>query len=285
MAVVFGLLALAGSAQAKLVGEFEKFQYCPWTNSEVLRCIYSVTESGEVVMGSKTVPIENPVTLQGGYGKADKETKIAKFYGATNGITLEKVKQKLPGGLAGLVNCKEIKDFLLRISCEITFENGLTGVNTVLELAKPASEIQISENHMSRKEGTALQLPIKIHLENPFLGSNCYVGSEGNPIIWNLTSGTTEPAEPNEPITGSFGKATFLEEGFILHLDANKLVDNNWSAPAAKGCGGIFSFIIDPILNLASGLPASAGHNTAILENTVDITSTAALKIIDAENP
>lgn len=280
-----GISMFAASAQAKLVGEFTKFQYCPWTNPEVVKCIYSVTKSGTVVMGSKKVPIENPVTLQGGYGQPNKETKISKFFGATNGVTLEKVKQPLPGGLAGLVNCKEISNFFLRVSCEITFENGLTGVNTVLELAKPASAIEINENAMSHKEGVALKLPVKVHLENPFLGSNCYVGSEGSPLIWNLTSGKTSPPPPNESIEGSFGKASFLEEGLILHLDENVLVDNAWAAPSTNGCGGIFSFILDPIVSLASGLPASAGHNSTTMKNSVDITLAAALEFIDEENP
>ena len=57
----------------------------------------------------------------------------------TNGITLSKAPQPVPGGLAGLVNCKEISNFLLRISCEVTFENGVTGLDSTLELARPAT--------------------------------------------------------------------------------------------------------------------------------------------------
>ena len=279
-------VALAGPAQAKLVEPYLKFQYCPWHNEEVKKCLHSVTESGEVVLGSKKVPIVNPVLLQGGFGKPDKETKISQFYGATEGKpTLQPVAQPVPGGLAGLINCKEISDWLLRISCEITFENGLTGLDSTLELAGSASDIQISENHLSHKEGTALRLPVKVHLENPFLGSGCYVGSNSNPIVWNLTSGKTEPPGPNESIEGTFGHAEFLDGGFILHVTENSLVDNAWSAPGSSGCGGIFAFILDPIINLAAGLPAEAGHNTAILNNTVDITTPFALNKNEEENP
>ena len=60
-------LALSASAQAKLTGKYTKFAQCPYTNTEVRKCIYSFTESGEVVLGSKKVPIVNPVTLQGAY--------------------------------------------------------------------------------------------------------------------------------------------------------------------------------------------------------------------------
>lgn len=272
-------LGLAGAAHAELEGEFVKFQYCPYENTEAKKCLYSVTEGGEVTLGSKTVPIVNDAVLQGAFGKPNKETKISEFFGATEGQpTLEPVAQPVPGGLAGLINCKEISNWLLRISCEITFENGLTGLDSTLELAGSPEDIEISEQNMNRKENTALKLPVKVHLENPFLGSNCYVGSDGSPIVWNLTSGKTA----DEELEGSFGKASFLESGLILHITENSLVENAWAAPKANGCGGLFSFIIDPIVNASAGLPAASG-NVAILNNTIDIATSAAVKYV-AEN-
>ena len=56
-------------------------------------------------------------------------------------------------------------------------------------------------------------MPVKVHLENPFLGKSCYVGSSSSPISWELTSGTTAPPGPNTPITGTVGEVEFLEEG------------------------------------------------------------------------
>src|SRR4051812_35786891 len=100
------VLGFASSASAKLTGEFTKFQYCPYTNKEVKRCVYSPTTGGEVVLGSKKVPIVNPTYLQGGYGAAAEEGPeegFSKFYAATNGITLAAVSQPVPGGLAGFV--------------------------------------------------------------------------------------------------------------------------------------------------------------------------------------
>lgn len=277
-------LAFAGPAQAKLEGEFLKFQYCPYENTEAKKCIYSVTESGEVVLGSKKVPIVNDVLLQGAFGTPNKETKISKFFGATGGQpTLEPVSQPVPGGLAGLVNCKEISNFILKAACEWTFENGLTGLNSTLELAGPATNIEISEQNMNRKEKVALKLPVKVHLENPFLGSSCYVGSDSNPIVWELTSGKTAPPLPNTSIEGAFGTGSFVEGGLILHVANNKLVDNAWAGPEADGCGGLFSFILDPIVNAAAGLPSAAGHNTAILNNSIDIATSAGVKFV-AEN-
>jgi hypothetical protein len=282
-------LGLTASAQAKLTGNYTKFAQCPYPNTEVLKCVHSVTSSGEVVLGSKKVPIVNPVTLQGGYGAAveeKEEAEFAKFYAASNGITLSKTPQPVPGGLAGIVNCKEISNFILRTSCEWTFENGLTGLNSTLELAKPASDIRISENNLAGETGIALQMPIKIRLENPFLGSECYVGSSTSPVIWKLTSGTTKPPAPNTPISGSAGEIEFLEEGRILVAKNNKLVDNSWSAPGVKGCGGfLVELLLNPIINAAAGLPASAGKNTAILKGTLNVASAAAVRKNNAENP
>jgi hypothetical protein len=277
-------LGLAGSAQAKLTGNYTKFAQCPYSNLEVKKCIYSLTKSGEVVLGSKKVPIVNTVTLQGGTGKAVEGN--APFFAASNGITLSKTPQPVPGGLAGIINCKEIKDFFLRISCEVVFENGVTGLNATLELAKPATDIVVSENNLAAESGVALKMPVKTHLENPFLGSECYVGSSGSPLTWNLTTGTTAPPEPNKPISGKAGFIEFLEEGRIAVSKEAVLVDNAWSAPGASGCGGfLVELILDPIINLAAGLPASAGHNTAVLKNELNIASGAAVRKNNEENP
>ena len=72
-------LAFAGSAAAKLTGEFKKFEYCPYTNAEVVRCLNSLSTGGEVVLGSKKVPIVNPVTLQGGYSEPAPKAKEQGF--------------------------------------------------------------------------------------------------------------------------------------------------------------------------------------------------------------
>jgi hypothetical protein len=287
LVVALASLGLAGSAQAKLVEPFLRYQYCPWHNTEVAKCIYSVTTGGEVVLGSKKVPIVNPVLLQGGASEENPTTKFSKFFAPTEGKpALQPVSQPVPGGLAGFVNCKTISNFILKASCEAVFENGLTGVNSTLELARPASEIQVSENNLAGRTGVALKMPVKVHLENPLFGSNCYVGSSTSPIWWNLTTYKTNPPAPNKPIEGSSGKLEFIEEGLALRLTGTKLVDNAWAAPGVSGCGGfLVELALNPILNAASGLPSAAGKNTAILVNTIEPTSTAALEFIDEENP
>ncbi len=269
--VLFLCLSSFGACQAAVAsaheGEYAKFNFCPSTNAEVIKCINSVTESGEVILGKKKVPITNPVTLQGGFSKPNAETGMSKFFEATNGVTLSKAAQVVPGGLLGIVP-PESSPPLVKALSKFFFENGLTGVNSTLELAKPASEIKISEPNIPRQEGIALEMPVKVHLENPFLGKSCYVGSSTSPLIWKLTTGVTSPPLPNVSISGESGEAEFLEEGRIAKIKKSKFVDNAWSAPTASGCGGILSFLVNPIINSQLGLASPAGKNTTILVNT-----------------
>jgi hypothetical protein len=283
LALALAGLSFAGTAAAKLTGNYTKFVQCPFSNLEVKRCLYSVTESGEVVLGSKKVTLEKPVTLQGGVGKLVPATGFAPFFAAANGITLSKAPQNVPGGLLGIVP-EEKQNWLIKKLIKFFFENSLTGLNATLELAKPATEIKISELHLAEREGVALEMPVKVHLENPFLGANCFVGSSSSPITWKLTTGTTSPPEPNKPISGSSGEGEFLEEGRILIDKSAKLVDNAWSAPAATGCGGLLAFLVNPIVNGQLGT-TTAGHNTAILVNTINVATAAAVRTNNEENP
>jgi hypothetical protein len=271
-AMAFAALGFTASASAH-TGEFARFNQCPSTNPSVFKCLRAVTNSGKIVLGKKTVPIVHPVTLQGGTSEATEETEFtSKFFGATNGETLTKAAQPVPGGLLGLVNCKEISNFIVRLACETTLENGVTGVNATLELARPASEITTSEVNLLFEEGTALHIPLKVHLENPFLGSNCYVGSSSSPLIWNVTTGATSPPAPNKSIHGHLGELEFREEFQIIHAPSAELVDNAWSAPKASGCGGpIVELLINPVINAEVGLPSAAGHNDAQLTEEIDI--------------
>ena len=117
----------------------------------------------------------------------------------------------------------------------------------------------------------ALGLPVKVKLENPLLGNECYIGSGTEPIVLKLTTGTTKPPPPNKSITGIVGEFSSRAEGGILVIKNNSLVDNVFAVPAAKGCGGkAFESVIDPLINAKLGLPSPSGNNTAILNGTLE---------------
>jgi hypothetical protein len=265
-------LAVASPALATPKGEFAVFADCPLQIETLNACLYAKTESGEFTIGKKTVPITSPQILQGGL-KEIATPPFVEFVAAKDGNTLPKTPQKVPGGLTGLVNCTEIKGsgFLekaLRASCEAIFENGLTGVNASVELAAPANQIEINLGALLSATGTALKLPTKVHLENPLLGEKCYVGSNSAPVTISFTTGTTSPPLPNKPITGAVGEVEFTESGIVI-IKKNSLVNNSFAAPATNGCGGIFEFLLGPIINSQLGVPSAAGHNTAILNGTL----------------
>jgi hypothetical protein len=266
-----GLLAALGASPAMAApkGEYAVFSDCPVSNPALSGCIFAKTESGEFKVGTETVPIVKTQVLQGGF--IEEESGALKFVAAADGNTLPKTPQAVPGGLLGLVKCNEIKEFIERIACELVFQNGVTGVNATVELAAPASSIFLNEENLLTATGTALTLPVKVHLENPFLGSTCYIGSNSNPLKIELTTGTTKPPLPNKPITGKVGTLTTRAEGGILVDKGNSLVNNTFSAPGATGCGGpIIELLLDPIINSKLGLPSAAGHNTAILNGTLE---------------
>jgi hypothetical protein len=282
LAVALAALGLAASAPARLAGPFTVFAQCPYKSAGTEKCFHSVIESGEVMLGKKKVPIEKAVTLQGGLGKLSEG--FAPMISPTSGVTLSKAPQNVPGGLAGIVP-DESSPPLVKALTQFFFENSITGLTSTLELAKPVDEVKVSERHLAEGIGVAIKIPVQVHLENPFLGNHCYVGSSSSPITWELTTGVTRPPGPNnKPIKGSAGHFEFLEEGLMLETEGLSLVDDAWPAPGASGCGGILAFLVNPIVNAQLGATTS-GHNTAILTGTAAISSALAVQGNDEENP
>jgi hypothetical protein len=273
LAVSTVALAAAGPALAA-PEDFAVFNHCPTKTPELTFCFYSQTTGGEFVVGNGKVPIKATVTLQGG-SILNEETGEERFVEAEGAETLSKTPQAVPGGLLGVVAPEALPKVLRELLNKLVLE-GLAGVNATAEL--------VSTPHISRAafvegEGTAVELPIRIHLENPiFLGSNCYIGSSAHPVTLNLTTGTTSPPEPNTPLSGSRGELEFKDSFQLLIAHGSKLVDNAFAAPEASGCGGLLSLVINPAVNLKLGLPAAAGHNTAILEGSLQNATASAVK-------
>jgi hypothetical protein len=199
------------------------------------------------------------------------------FLGAEDGNTLTKSPQPVPGGLLG-IQAPSWWPSILRNLFNETINNGFTGVTATMELAGPPSAIKLNVLATATGEGTALHMPVKIKLGNPFLGSNCYIGSNSQPITLKLTTGTTSPPPPNTPISGNPGEGQETEGGDLLTISKNKLVDNSFAVPGANGCGGLFSFLVDPFVDSIVGIPAAAGRNTAVLEGEIKIGNPVAVK-------
>ena len=292
-----GVLSVASPALATPKGEFAVFADCPLSNLELTGCLNAKTESGKFIIGNRTVPIENAITLQGGFEEENpcnypfqgKGECRRPFVEAEDGNTLSKTPQNVPGGLIGMVNCGAIKNESERKACEAIEKSKLNAVTAPTELALPAppeslssiglSEAALFEPILSEAFGIpALQLSVKVKLSNTLLGEACYIGSKAEPIVLNLITGKTNPPKPNEPISGKPGTIEGNAEGTILTVSHNSLVDNSFAAPGVNGCGGSFSSVIDPLVNASLGLPSAAGHNTVILEGTLKQASPEAVR-------
>ncbi|HET7455081.1 MAG TPA: hypothetical protein VFJ76_06140 [Solirubrobacterales bacterium] len=247
-------------------GEFAPFADCPLSNANAALCLQAETKSGYITIGNKKTPIVKPVILQGGL--AFNEAGELVFLGAEDGETLTKAPQPVPGGLLG-ITAPSWWPSLLRNLFNETINNGFTGVTATMELAGPSSSVHPDLLALLEERSTpALSMPVKVKLSNPFLGNSCYLGSNSNPIKLNLTTGTTSPPPPNSPISGDVTALTENPQGTLVTLDGVRLVDNSFAVPGANGCGGLFSFLVDPFVNEIVGTPAAAGKNTAVLEGT-----------------
>ena len=267
------VLAVAAPAMATPKGDFAVFAQCPLKNPAVNLCVYVKSSGGLFTIGAKTVPVNKPITLQGG-SILNEETGAETFVPAANGETLSKTPLTVPGGLLGIKAPTWWPKFVQEWFNK-QINEGLTGVTATTELVGNPG---ISRTNLLFQEGVALSLPTRIHLNNAILGSSCYLGSKAHPVTLNLTTGTTAPPLPNLPITGAVGELEFKDEFQLVIIKGNKVVDNAYSAPGTEGCGGLFSFFINPIVEEAFGVPAAAGHNTAILEGELQNATAEAVK-------
>jgi hypothetical protein len=247
------VMGLGSTAVAATAPGYEQFAGCPSPaeNPSLTVCIRSEITGGHFKMGSKDVPISKPMVLSGGL----TENLTGFSYTSKGGLT--PVKQLVPGGVIGLTGLDWLVNFLSIESLQLFAVTELAGTPDF--------------------SGETLPLPIKVHLINPALGNNCYVGSNSNPIKLNLTTGTTNPPLPAQPITGSQPTEVFVDEKNIFHANGIKFVDNAFSAPGASGCVlTLFGFIpisINGLVNTQSGLPSPAGYNETIQYVKQELTS------------
>lgn len=243
-AVVGGLLLVPAAQAATPNPGFTQFAGCPSSeeNPKSEICTRTAITGGYFQMGSKNVPINNPITIVAGTNEA-----FEGFYTNSKG-GMSKSPQVVPGGVIGLTGLTWLLEFFGVNALSLYATTELAGTPDLNPFAEP------------------IEIPIKVHLTTPsgVLGNNCYVGSNTNPIKLNLITGTTNPPAPNKPITGKAPKLEFLPSGIIL-FDNGTFVDNSFSAPGASGCVlTLFGFIpvsLNSIVNTMSGLPAAAGTN------------------------
>jgi hypothetical protein len=261
-------------------GIFAPFAQCPTSTPGVYLCQYVEITGGELAVGAVKVPIDKTIIFQGGMRPTGSPNFNEYFeLPAANGESISPTELNVPGGLRTVIGCDPIRDRNLykklgqQDPCKGRFSHDRQkdAVTVTLEgAARHGNPAIFDLAAATLEEGTAFTYPGKVHLKNPLLGDACYIGSEAHPIQLHLTTGTTSPPPPNQPLTGSLGTPkSVIEEGYELNkITDNTLVDNAFTVPPAEGCGGRLAYLIDPRIDHTLGLESPAGRNTVILTGT-----------------
>ena len=259
--------APAGAASAP-TGIYSGMGTCPLASAAMqnpdngaVGCVVAVVNGGSFTIGATvvTLPSTSPITARFGAFWPNNGpivsfpdgsgAEVFSTVAPTDGKELTAAPIDVP--IPGLAN----------------FFPGVTSAITQVELAGPITAFA----PLADGENFPLfELPIKLHLENVFLGPNCYVGSTSAPILLEPTSGTTAPPAPNKPIAGDPGAISIQGDpnGFsaaVVGFAGASLVDNSAAVPGATGCGlfGALDGIVDSLFKL----PSAAGHNTVVFAN------------------
>ena len=273
---VLAPLAVAPASAASTVtlrGGWAAFTRCPVGNPAMLAatgsapdgsgssalCVTADSPSGSIKLGNTTATTGDTNLQAGLAGSFSGGFSIV----SPAGGAIASAPVNVPGGLLGLI-CPSSIPVISAICQEIVN----SPLNKVTAAVRPAGR----PSHFNFAAGLAqgqpiLTLPVKVQLQNPILGSGCYIGSNSNPIVLkpeNLVTPklTTRRFDPNGTPDPSRGA---LEDV----VATGKQGDNSFAVPGATGCGGLLSAVIDPVLNAKEGLPSPAGHNSLVLNNAV----------------
>ncbi|HEX5851796.1 MAG TPA: hypothetical protein VFY36_01770 [Solirubrobacteraceae bacterium] len=264
IATVLSVIVSVGSASAvTLKGEWAPFNRCPVDNATMLStnvnegfisvCLSVQAKKGSLKVGSLSLNIGPSDTQMGVLG----EEAIGKFDPISpEGSAIVAAPIEVPGGLAGLV-CPKGQDFKGDI-CKASRPARLNKVTANIESAGTPTNFELfAANTLEQR---IMTLPIKIHLQNPLLGANCYIGSKAHPIL----------VEPKSVIVPTAFLQRFDLDGTLnweggaifetVFADGTQ-ADSQFAVPAATGCRGM----LNAAINHKVGLPSPAGNNNITL--------------------
>lgn len=235
-AVVAAWAIIGGSASAA----FPNSEDCPTASPSVTGCIDIQNTSGNLRIKDFNVPLGASLEIRGGF---TSELTFVPPRGTTGFFA---TPVAVPGGLIG-----------------IEWIPG-TSVLAITELAGSPSDIRIN----FRLPNPSIRIPVKVRLVNLLLGMNCHIGTNSNPVLLNLITGTTSPPGPNTPISGRLGSIAF-RDGTVTITD-NLNVENSFAVPSSSSCG-LGLGLINALVNTKLQLPSAAGNNSIEVHNNIGI--------------
>jgi hypothetical protein len=269
-------VAPASAADHHPTGDYAPFADCPLSNPATDVCIFAQTESGELEIGKKAIPIAKTMTLQGGVHE-DGATGKQQFIGAEDGESFSKTPQIVPGGRFEIAAPKSLPRYVQEIFDEF-IDREATDLTATTEFAAPASTVAINTQDLIEAKGNGLSLPVKVKLSSPLLGEGCFIGSNADPIAIPLTTGAIGPSARHRLLEGKPGHAHFKDEYNLVTISEDSLVNDTFPSPRASGCGGMLGFLVEPAINAELGLPVAAGANEAVLDGALQDANAPAVK-------
>jgi len=251
VAVVTGMslvgMATSASAQGGTIPTAQTFSQCPIGaglvpsspgNSRVDICVYGVAQDGTIDIGALDTTFAGPGVVQGGSGLLGRGLTWAN---AIDGQSYSAPKQLLAMSVENLIGNP----------------SGITPPPNSQVYVETAQAGQMAFGLASTGFAVVTEVALSFHLVNPLLGPNCYVGTTSDPIVLNLTTGTSGA------LTGSLGAVDpYGNFAGGLYTVGTEVVDNQFTVPAATGCGN--GGVWDSAITSLEGAN-SPGSNTAIL--------------------
>ncbi|MFF8096379.1 hypothetical protein [Streptomyces sp. NPDC016675] len=270
LGTALGAFASMGTATAAAAavpnGEWAPFTRCPVDAPAMLaadglartpQCVVSTSPSGSIKLGKTTVTTGRTNLQIGVVQNSDGTSTVV----APAGGALVADSATVPGGLLGLMCPSNIP--AITAICEQLSNSTLNKITATVESVGAPYDFDQTAGILTDQPIVAI--PVRIHLENPFLGSKCYIGTATKPIV-------LRPENRQFPEFGmSFfrGDGTVAEDGEMsrINLTGATQNDSSFAVPGASGCGlGLFG-LIDAAVNAKTGLPSAAGNNSLTLNN------------------
>jgi hypothetical protein len=264
--VVFIPVSGASAATVTLAGDWAPFTRCPVTDPAMLAangtstlafCVASDSPSGSIKIGNVTATTGD-TNLQ--IGLVENTSTGTFSVVAPSGGAIVSAPIQIPGGLLGLACPSDVP--AVTAICDGITDSQLNTVTAVVESAGTPSNFSLEAGLSSGEP--IVTVPVMIHLENPLLGPDCYIGSNSDPILLQPENATTPAVQVEEFDANGTPDATNGVMDAIFSTGGTQ-EDDTAAVPGASGCGllGILNLAVD----LKEGLPSASGNNSLVLNN------------------
>jgi hypothetical protein len=265
-ALIAGNVGSAGYASdpVTLKGDWAPFARCPIDDPTMLAvdgpertnfCVAVNSSSGSIKLGNSSATTGQTGVQLGLVGPSSGPYNIV----SPAGGVIVSAPVEVPGGLLGLM-CPS-GDVAVAAICGLITNNALNTVSATVQQAGAPSNFDF---FAGLGVGIPiLTLPIRVKLDNPLLGSSCYIGTDAAPIVLHPANIVVAPlAFERFDADGTPDAAGPLQ---LLRSSGGAQGDTTFAVPGATGCG--LAGALDGAINLKEGLPSPSGNNSLVLSD------------------